>query len=70
MANGQTLESAPAVARGSAENPLSDREVADKFHELMRGSGLGERAGRIEALVASLETLPDIGPLIEELAAG
>jgi len=62
-----SLESAPAVARGSAENPLSDAEVSAKFHALMRSSGLSGRAGPIEELVMSMETASSIAPLLEEL---
>ena len=41
----------PAVARGSADNPLSEREISEKFHGFMKASGLGDRARRIEDMV-------------------
>ena len=68
LTDGQVLTSEPAVARGSAENPLSDEEVGHKFRELMEVSGFGERAGRIEEMVLSLEDVPDVTPLLAELA--
>ena len=39
LADGRVLRSEPAVARGSAENPLSDAEISDKFHELIAPAG-------------------------------
>ena len=44
LADGRRLASRPAVARGSADNPLSDREISEKFHGLMDASGFGDRA--------------------------
>jgi 2-methylcitrate dehydratase PrpD len=55
LRDGRTLRSEPAVARGSAENPLSDAEVSGKFHALMQAGGVGERAAAIEAMVMALE---------------
>ena len=46
LADGRLLRSDPAVARGSAENPLSDAEVSEKFHGLMLAGGVAERARR------------------------
>ena len=67
LADGRRLASKPAVARGSADNPLSERERSDKFHGLMKASGLGDRARRIEDMVMSIEAAPSIAPLIEAL---
>lgn len=67
LKDGRSLRSEPSVARGSAENPLSDAEVSEKFHELMAESGFAGRAGRIEELVMSLERRPSIAPLVELL---
>ena len=61
------LASKPAVARGSADNPLSERERSDKFHGLMEASGLGDRARPIEDMVMGIEAAPSIAPLIEAL---
>lgn len=68
LTDGQVLTSQPAVARGSAENPLSDEEVGRKFRQLMEVSGFAERAGRIEEMVRSLDDLPDVRPLLAELS--
>src|SRR5690606_19461898 len=62
-ADGRMLRSGPAVARGSAENPLSDAEISSKFHELLAVSGFGERASPIEDLVMSLEKEPSMASL-------
>lgn len=62
-ADGRMLRSGPAVARGSAENPLSDAEISSKFHELLSVSGFGERASPIEDLVMSLEKEPSMASL-------
>lgn len=67
LADGRRLTSKPAVARGSADNPLSDEEISGKFHELMEASGFGERARRIEDLVMSIEAAPSIAPLLDLL---
>ena len=67
LADGRTLRSQPAVARGSADNPLSDREISDKFLGLMDASGLGDRAQRIEDLVMSIETAKSLAPLVDAL---
>jgi 2-methylcitrate dehydratase PrpD len=68
LADGRIFTSSPAQARGGAENPLSDRELCDKYRELatpVLGSG---RASRIETAVDRLaidgEALP---ALVEDL---
>jgi 2-methylcitrate dehydratase PrpD len=67
LADGRRLQSKPAVARGSADNPLSRRELSDKFHGLMEAAGLGDRARPIEDMVMDIEAAPSIAPLIEAL---
>lgn len=67
LAGGTVLRSAPAVARGGAENPLEDAELSAKFHDLMAAAGLGERAAEIEELVGSLDRLPSVMPLLEAI---
>lgn len=58
LRDGRALTSAPAVARGSAENPLTDEEIRAKYHALARPV-LGEaRAERIEQAVAGLAREP------------
>ena len=67
LKNGERLVSKPAVARGSAENPLSDQEVSAKFHMLMRASGQQVRAAAIEDMVMSIDTLTTTADLIDSL---
>jgi 2-methylcitrate dehydratase PrpD len=64
-ADGRVLSSGPAVARGSAENPLSDAEISAKFRGLMVDSGFGERADAVEDFVATLEHRASVGPLFD-----
>lgn len=42
MEDGQLLQSAPCIARGNPENPLTSAEIKDKFFTLSR-SGLSDR---------------------------
>ncbi len=69
LRDGRTLSSEPAVARGSAENPLSDAEVSEKFHALMQAGGVGERAAAIEAIVMALEEHGSIRDLLKLIQA-
>lgn len=69
LKTGERLVSPPSVARGSAENPLSDQEVGAKFRMLMRASGQEGRAAAIEDMVMSIETMPAAAPLIDNLMA-
>lgn len=54
LADGRTLVSEPACARGNPENPLSDSELHDKYHALTEPVLGEQRATRIEALTLSL----------------
>jgi 2-methylcitrate dehydratase PrpD len=67
LSDGRILLSDPAVARGSAENPLSDAEVSAKFHALMAAGCVGERAAKIEDMVMSLAIAPSLTPLLDEM---
>jgi 2-methylcitrate dehydratase PrpD len=64
LADGRRLGSRPAVARGSADNPLSDGEIAEKFHALMEASGCGDRADAVEREVMAIERAPTLAPLL------
>ncbi|MDP3898550.1 MAG: MmgE/PrpD family protein, partial [Mesorhizobium sp.] len=68
LADGSRLVSQPAVARGSAENPLTDAEISEKFHGLMQAADLGERARQIEEMVMTIDTAPSLAPLLAALA--
>jgi len=56
LADGRTLVSEPARARGNPENPLSDAELLDKYRALATPVLGPERTARIEAIVGSLVT--------------
>lgn len=69
LADGRRLVSRPAVARGSAENPLSDAEIAAKFRGLMEDAGFADRAAAIEDMVMSLDRAPSLAPLLDLVCA-
>jgi 2-methylcitrate dehydratase PrpD len=54
LRDGRSFLSAPAQARGGPENPLTDGEIADKFHAFADPALGRERAMRIESLVNQL----------------
>lgn len=58
LADGRTLVSEPARARGNPENPLSDAELIEKYRALATPVLGPARATRIEATVGSLATDP------------
>jgi 2-methylcitrate dehydratase PrpD len=55
LADGRTLVS-EARTRGDPDTPLDDAEIAAKYHALADPVLGGERAARIEAMVAALAT--------------
>lgn len=55
--------------RGSAENPLQPEEIEAKFRAVVAGCLTAGDIDRIVELVAEVETLPDLQPLLEILAA-
>ena len=68
LADGRTLVSEPARARGNPENPLSDDELAEKYRGLATPALGKARTERIERLVASLLTQRNALPaLLDEL---
>ncbi|HTV68738.1 MAG TPA: MmgE/PrpD family protein [Rhizobiaceae bacterium] len=62
--DGRVLKSEPSVARGSAENPLSEDELSAKFRSLMEAGGVGERAGEIDRFIAGIEQKGSVEPLL------
>ncbi len=72
LQDGTRLNSAPAIARGNPENPLSDAELREKYHLLTEPVVGKDRADRIEQAVDQLgrsgsgETLGDLLALILE----
>lgn len=68
LADGRALVSAPAVARGGPENPLSEQELQSKYREMAEPVLGLRRSARIAALVASLVEDPASLPaLVDEL---
>jgi hypothetical protein len=55
------------VARGSADNPLSQSELSGKFHGLMEAAGLSGRARQIEDLVMNIDAAQSLAPLINAI---
>ena len=64
LKGGQVLESAPAIARGNPDNPLSDGEIRSKFHALA-GPALGSR--RAAALASAVDQLASPGSPLSSL---
>ncbi len=62
--DGSRLTSAPAIARGNPENPLSDPEIRQKYHLLAEPVLGRERAARLEERV---DQLPRGGNHLPEL---
>ena len=68
LRDGRALVSAPALARGNPENPLTDDELRSKYRALCEPVLGQARAARIEALVAALpDDAAALRALIEEL---
>lgn len=67
LADGRTLASEPARARGNPENPLSDDDLRAKYRELASPVLGSARATRIESLIDALAAQPAaLAPLVEE----
>ena len=66
LQDGTVLESETLPARGDAETPLADTEIALKFHALADGP-LGPRAQRIEELISELPETDDAATLLAAL---
>ena len=68
LADGRTLVSEPAVARGSAENPLSDAELVGKYRSYAEPVLGKARAARIEHAVHRLGgERADLTDLLDDL---
>jgi 2-methylcitrate dehydratase len=63
--SGQTHTAAVEYFKGHAKNPLSDAEVEQKFRELTADHLAAGQASRIIDTVWQLDSLPDIGQLID-----
>jgi 2-methylcitrate dehydratase PrpD len=68
LADGRSLVSEPAQARGGPEHPLSSEEIGTKYGEFAEPVLGSRRSSRIAALAASLPVDPAALPaLIDEL---
>jgi len=54
------------VAKGWSVNPMSDKELEEKFRGLAETSLSKQRAARIFELIKGIEELPDILLLVKE----
>ncbi len=66
--DGRKLQAAVEYFKGHARNPLSDREVEQKFRVLCEGRLAAGQTERILETAWSLESLGDIGRLIDLMA--
>jgi 2-methylcitrate dehydratase PrpD len=62
--DGRTFEKLSLHRRGSPENPLSPREIVDKFHAVVAPCMERGRAGKIVEAVDRLEKMADVTELI------
>ena len=70
MKDGRVLRSPPSKPRGDPDEPLSDAEVATKFHMLAEPALGSGRAARIADAVLGFGSDGDLDALIEDLLAG
>lgn len=63
--DGRTFEKLTLHRRGSPENPLSPREIVDKFHAVVAPCMKRADADRIVELVDRLQRLPDVNELMD-----
>ena len=57
LMDGRRIEDAPRTPRGDADNPLSDQEISDKFHNLADTVLGRQRAEEIEELSGQFDSL-------------
>lgn len=69
LADGRVLASRDSVARGSAENPLTDDEVAAKYRSLAEPVLGAARSTRIAEAIAGLAPGLPASPLLETILA-
>jgi 2-methylcitrate dehydratase PrpD len=69
LRGGRTVTAALNQPHGGPDDPLTDREIRDKFRSLAGRVVDAERAAAIERLVLGIEQLTDLTPLVDLLAA-
>lgn len=67
LANGRTLSGKVDVAKGAADNPLSDDEIRAKFRSLATPAVSDSTASEIADFVAGIESAPTVAPLLRML---
>jgi 2-methylcitrate dehydratase PrpD len=67
LANGEVIEGRYDVARGHPEKPMSWAELADKFFDCAGLVVARDRAERAVELIARVEKLPSLSPLLRVL---
>jgi 2-methylcitrate dehydratase PrpD len=68
--NGRTLRHREQINRGNGDRPLTEASIIEKFRANAGRAVSAERAQAIEALVLSLDTLPDVRALAAGLSLG
>lgn len=69
FSDGRVLTSENSIANGNAENPLTDREIDDKFAAFMASAGCAARAGAVSSTVKQLDQAASIAVLIDLITA-
>jgi 2-methylcitrate dehydratase PrpD len=70
LRGGAVYEGRAAFGKGSPENPMEEREIRDKFLECVAAGSVDAAAGDSAAdLILDLENQPNLGEIIELLAA-
>lgn len=67
--DGRTYEAEVRYRKGSAEDPMSEGELRQKFEALAGRALRAESVKRIAAVADRIDTLDDVAPLFAELAA-
>jgi len=70
LADGRTVSGRADFGKGSPTNPMSDAELADKFHECAAWGGLARAAAdRVVNQVFEMEKLKNVATLVKPLGA-
>ncbi len=68
LRNGKVLTERRDVAKGWAVNPLSEKELEEKFRGLVETSLSKEKETRVLELIKGMENLSDIKPFVKEIS--
>ncbi|MFV0297345.1 MAG: hypothetical protein ACK5JT_14620 [Hyphomicrobiaceae bacterium] len=69
LKDGRELETTVLAARGSLQQPLTDRDIEAKVRELVHGAGTGLDADRVIGCVWDLDQAPNINGLLAAVVA-